>query len=304
MDNELAKTFGEDFAQGYEQEVQKRQRQREEVSDEDMAAIASQAINGNKITPENPVFQYTTDEGITHDVALVEFPDPQSQPIWSYMNELDSGAVSIPFDYMSNWISCLFNDSDHLKKCEPGEMYIIVGEMDQWETDGGEINDQFSPARGLMSLEEARSMADESMEDDGFTDESEPEFEEVEERGGVDDTTDPEPNTSDTTDESGVESDPSPSLDPTLDPDDEPEHTEPSLPVNEITEKVEDVADQEPVVWELTADDQDRLAKLGRVISNQLDIEYSEAVKDEVLAIIEDNRDDDEEDDDESSLFG
>jgi len=74
--------------------------------------------------------------------------------------------------------------------------------------------------------------------------------------------------------------------------------------VNDIREKVEDVADQEPVVWELTADDQDRLAKLGRVISNQLDIEYSEAVKDEVLAIIEDNRDDDEEDDDESSLFG
>ena len=306
MSDELAKTFGEDFAQSYQQEVEKRRRQREEVSDEVMADIVSQAINGNKITPENPVFQYTTDEGITHDVALVTFPDPQSKPIWSYMNELDSGAVSIPFDYMDDWISCLFNDSNMLQDCDPGEMYLLAGEMDQWETDSGEINDQFSPVRGVVSLEEAREMADESMEQQGFSDsgeepepEEEPEVgaieEEVAEEAAVEEEQEPEPD---------AESSSTPSLDLNDSGDDSGDLGVDDETYSSIANKVEGLAESEPEVWNVTEDDSDRINKLVKVICNQLDLADEDSVRSVALDRIEEGPQEDDDSDDEDSLFG
>lgn len=155
---DLEETFGDSFVQEFEQERQRRRQERERASEEAKDAIAEKIVSGEEFTGTDPMLQYTAESGITHDVLLMTLPDPDGG-VWKHMNELDSGAVTLPMDYLGEWMSCLFNDPDEVKEMQSGHEYIIIGNLDQWEDDKGQMRDQVSPVRGVMTLDEVKKRA-------------------------------------------------------------------------------------------------------------------------------------------------
>lgn len=152
---DLEETFGDSFVQEFDQERQRRRQERERASEEAKDAIAEKIVSGEEFTGTDPMIQYTAESGITHDVLLMTLPDPESG-IWQHLNELDSGAVTLPMDYLGEWMSCLFNDPDEVKQMQAGHEYVIIGNLDQWEDDKGQMRDQVSPVRGVMTLDEVK----------------------------------------------------------------------------------------------------------------------------------------------------
>lgn len=295
----LEETFGEDFVQEYKQEIAKRREERQKLTDEAAYGIANLAINEEKFKEgETPHFKFTTENDVTHDVFLMQLPDmKEGDHIFNYANTLEqSGARTCPLDYMGEWWSCLFNDPEELQEMQPGEHYIVVGEHDIWTDDDGNEHDQVSPVRGVMTLHEAKEMADEyldgavneggsSGEED--TEEEEDQQEEEEEQ-----------------EEDGDSSDSGGGLFGGGGDDDEDDG--PVVDESEVQEQVDALGDDEPAVWELEAGD-DRLEKLVKVICQNLDLSFGDdEIKNKVgqyaLDHIESHGEDDD-DDEEDALF-
>lgn len=156
---DLEDTFGEEFAQNLNQKIAKRRERRYRVDDEMKDLIAHMAVNEEAFHGGEPHFTVSDEEGITHDVLLMDVPDPQSKSFFSMIRQLDSGAVTAPLNYLGEFMSTLWNDPDLVKELEPGQNYVVVGELDQWESDSGEVNDQLQPVRGAMNLEELQQRA-------------------------------------------------------------------------------------------------------------------------------------------------
>lgn len=313
----LEETFGEDFVQDYKQTVAEKRQERNKLQDEAALHIADKAVNQNEFHGGEPHFQYTTESGVTHDVLLMQLPDPDSKAIWSYVNELDSGAITLPLDYLGEWMSCLFNEPDDAKKMEPGEYAIIVGELDTWENDKGEVNEQVSPVRGVLTMKEANELADKALDDSGINEESsdEDESSDTEEEDdsedgedvpsfatGEEDDGDDEDEDDDDDDEDDGGS--------FLGDDDEEEEEDDEPPVNdsEVRTHVESLAENEEEVWELEAGDK-RLKKLVKVICKRCELEDpseedAEYVAEVALDRIEEGpEEEEEEDDEEDALF-
>lgn len=293
----LEDAFGSDFADHVSQRVQERRAEREKISDETAMAIADLAINQGAFEGGDPMFEYTTDEGITHNVLLMQLAEPREGSVWQQANQLDSGAVSIPLDYLGQWIWSIFNDKSMAKKMEPGEWYIVVGNLTQWERDDGSSQDQFSPVRGVLSLEEAKSLANEAMEgessastEDVIPTDDEPEEDEEDDSvkesifGGEEEEEDPEEEEPEQEDFSDVD-----------------------VTYEEVANTVEDLADQEPEVWEVTPEHSE-FDTFMQVLCEKLGLDYSEervrkAVANMALDRINEGQKDDDEDDEESKLF-
>lgn len=156
----LEDVFGESFAEQFEKEREKRINARNQVDGQTMAGIAYKIVEEDALDPKEPQFTFTDDNGVAHDVLLMTVPDPDDKPVWSYMNELNTGAVSLPLDYMGEWMSVLFNEKDMVADINQGDDVIVVGNLDQWTPEGSdEPQDQISPARGLMLLDELEEHA-------------------------------------------------------------------------------------------------------------------------------------------------
>jgi len=301
----LEDTFGEDFVKNYQQKIAERREQRNSVRDKDKLEIANLAVNEGKLQGDEPHFTYTTEDGIVHDVLLMQLPNPDSKHIFTYTNDLDSGAVTCPLSYLGEWMSCLFNDPDELKAMEPGENYVLIGNMDTWTNDKGEENDQLSPVRGVMTLDETKKLADQYLGDSSINEpEQEEPDEDMPEFAGGD--SDEEEESDDSDDGEGLFGD--------MDGDDgEDEEDDSSYTVDTIRDNVDALGSEEPAVWEVEEGDP-RLDKLAEVVAtrdDQFDASDDndvETVKQEVLLYIreqnEEGEDEEEEDDDEDALFG
>lgn len=190
----LENTFGSDFAQKYKSKKQSRQQSRRELPEEDRKKVADMAVNQNGFGEGDPMFDYVDQNGTTHRVMLMELPNMEDKSIFSYARTLDSGAVSIPFDYLGDWISCLFNPNiaDHhgyieedmseaqrvkalkrfLGDIPEGGHVVIAGNHEEYvPDDGGDPRDNLSPVTYLWTLEELNEMAEGEMEDQGFGEE-------------------------------------------------------------------------------------------------------------------------------------
>lgn len=258
---DLEDTFGQEFARHVEQKTQERRQEREKIGDESRRAIADLAINQGGFHEGEPTFEYTSENGITHNVLLMKLAEPREGSVWQMARKLESGAVSVPLEYLGEWVWSIFNDPEEAKKMEEGEWYIVVGNLGQYEPeDGGPPRDQLTPVRGVISLEEAKSMADSSMEDEGFDESA------AEEPEG---TPEPEPEPEDTpTPSFGGDAEDEEEEDegakgglfgssPSKE-EEEPEE-EPAIDTtySEVANVVEDLADEEPEVWEVTTDHPD-----------------------------------------------
>lgn len=304
MTKDLESTFGKEFAEEYEEQVQQRRREREEVDDKSLIAIADKAINQSAFKGDKePHFMFTTDSGIDHDVLLMSLPDPDNEPIWNRVNKLDSGAVTCPLDYMGQWMSCLFNNPDHLRKLEPGDYGIIVGKMDTWEDEESEkVYDQVSPVRGVITLEEAEELAKKSLDD---SDINESEQEEI-----------PETTEDEDEDEEEEEDTSSSSIFSSSDDDEEEEEQSIDTPdYSDVANEVEELAVNDEQVWEIDEGDE-RLDVLAAVVASRLDLirdrDDVDSLDDEILDSIrkdclerieEEVEGDKEEDDEEDQLF-
>lgn len=282
----LEDTFGSDFVEDYEQKIAQRREERRSVTDEVKKEVAHLAVNENKFESGDPRFSMTTENDVEHDVYLMQLPEIEGKSIFGYVNELETGAVTCPLDYMDEWWSCLFNDPEVLKSMNPGEHYIIIGNHDTYENNKGEVKDQISPVRGVLTLEEAKEYAKERLEGDVNDSPSE-------------DTSEDDSEEDDSSDDgfSGFG-----------DEEEEEDDTDDSVSVDEddVEEVIEALAEKEPEVWEVTEDDSDRVKKLTKVICNKLDMEFDDdAVFEEVsstaLEVIDNHG---EEDDEEEDIFG
>jgi len=306
-DQELENTFGSDFASGVEEKIRQRQREREKVSEEDRAEIAHLAINENKFKDEEPTFTFKSDSAVTHDVLLMQVPNPNNKHAFTMVNELDSGAVTMPLNYLGEFMSCLFNDQDELKKLDEGDWAIVIGQMDQWEDDKGKLHDQVSPVRGVITLDEAREYADGHLSGDGTSDPDSG----TDDSSSEDDSGEDMPDfaTSDDGDEEEEEEEDDGSgsfLGGGDDEDEEEEDDTPDVEYDEVAPVVETLSQKDDAVWELEEGD-DRLDKLTQIITKQLELEETEevfeAVQSHALDRIAEEQEDEEDEEEEDALF-
>lgn len=292
---QLEDTFGEEFADHVQQRTQERRAERERLSEDTKRRIAHLVINEGKFGEGDPMFSYTSEEGVQHDVLLMELADPASGSVWSQVNELESGAVSVPLEYLGQWIWSIFNDPSMAKQMEEDEYYIVAGRLSEWERDDGTTQDQFSPVRGIIGLEEAKELAAEALEEEGFThpevdDISEPEEEqepEEEETGGLFGGREPS------------------------DEEEEEEDEDETIPAtySEVANVVEELGEEEPEVWEVTAEHSE-LDTLLLVVCDRLDgVDYEngshlEQVKEIVLERVGEGPPSEEEETETDRLFG
>jgi len=292
----LKDTFGEDFAEQVEQKIQKRREQRERIDEESKKKIADMAVNQGYFHDGDPTFDYTDDEGITHDVMLMQLAEPREGSVWNQVRRMDSGGISVPLDYLGEWVWSIFNDESMAKKMDEGEWYIVAGNLTTWEPDDGEPQDQFSPVRGVISMEEAKELASDSMEEEGFGSASSEDTSE--------DTTEDEPGTEDDgSSEGSLFSDDG-------DSEEEEEKDAPYIEANaeDVYNIVESLAEEEGEVWDVH-EDHDEFPTLLMVVCDKLGVDYEEEqARDEVAELVlerveMENEEDDEEEEEEDSLF-
>lgn len=304
---DLENTFGSEFAEQYKQEIAKRREERQKVTDEVRAEVAHLAVNEGKFKDGDPNFSITTEADVTHDVLLMQLPQLEGKSVFGYASELDSGAVTCPLDYMGEWMSCLFNDPDDLKRMEEGEHYVIIGNLDQWENDQGQLQDQVSPVRGVLSLEEAKELGDAYLDGDIPDSDGEDKEEESDDSDGIfgdDDSSDDEEEEEEGGNGGG-------GLDGFLSEEDEEEEDGPDVDYDDVSGVVEVLADKDEVVWDLEEGD-DRVEKVVNITVKQLELDeddeaVEDAVRDHVLNRIsegpEAEAEEEEEEDEEDKMF-
>lgn len=330
MNEKLANTFGEDFAENYQKKVQQKRQSRNQLSAEDKAIVADKAVNQGALDDGEPMFDYTDTNGVVHRVMLMEFPDLENGTVYSYANELSTGAVSIPFDYLGEWISCLFNEGkEAVAEFEEGDPYLMVGQHGTWENDSGEENEQLSPVTAAMTLEEVNELANRSLEEEGFSGADEDDIEEETVDQVIDDSPDEDEEDSSDDEEPAIGEDDDDEEEEDdggfLDDDDEDEEEEETedfeyegFDPDEIKEKVESLAGKDERVWDAERDSA-WSEKIANVIVNGTDYEDAEKVEELAMTYIVDGEDalydlfddgeeeaDDEEDEDDEDelLFG
>lgn len=282
----LEDAFGEDFVEEYEKTIAEKRAERRQVSEDTMKEIAHKAINQDKFKEGEPQFQHVTESDVTHDVLLMQLPSIEGSSVFQYADELDTGAVTCPLDYMGEWMNCLFNDADDLKEMEEGEHYIVIGELSTWTPDDGqgEPQDQMSPVRGVLTLDEAKEYAEQSI---GAEVNETPVEESTEEDDEEDDSSE---------DDTSFLGD---------DDEGEDEDDETAVEYDDVAGVVEALAEQEEEVWEVSEDDPERLNKLVNVVCGRLDIgnEHSDVVEEYALQRLDEEREDEEEEGGEEDLM-
>lgn len=295
--SKLEETFGETFAQEYKQTEQQRRQELEKVSPETKRKVAEALVASDDFSGSDPHMTFESDSGVTHDVLLMTLPEVEDGTIFQYRNELSTGAVSIPMDYIGSdgWMSVLFNDKEMVKGMTEGQQYVIIGNLDQWEKDDGEMEDQVSPARGVLTLEEveeyAQSEASQEVNEEEPSSFNETEAEEEE-----------------TETEDGEEDDEDSSFSTSFGDDEEEEDEGIGAPSDDtIHGIIDELAEQKPEVAELTADDGEELEEVATYIMQQegydeYDDEVAQSIIDTVLDYV--TEDEEEEEDDDGGLLG
>lgn len=318
---DLEDAFGEDFAEGVQETIAEKRRERNRVTEEQKKEIAQIAINENKFNPEEPRFQYTTDNGITHNVLLMQVPDMENRTVWEYLSEPWEGAAKLPLDYLGEWMSCTFPDKNDVKVLDTGEWYIVIGGIDIYTTDEGEERENVYPVRGVVSLEDAKEWAQEGLEDEGFpaeeessgteetTTEAESESEPPVEDFAGDESEEPEQEQQEESDApvfdqdeeededtqtQEEEDDDDEELFSSDEEEDEEEDEEGQAPYFQVKEEVEKLAEQNEEVWDVEPDTE-RMDRVVEVLQKKLGWDDEDAIRGKAERVIKKHNEEDEE---------
>lgn len=313
--SDLEDVFGEDFAQHVREKTAERRQERNRVSDEQLVAIAQLAINEGKFEEGDPQFQYTTENGITHDVLLMQLPDPDNSEVWQHLEEPWEGAARIPLEYLGEWYWSTFPNKKDLAKLDQGDYTIVVGSVEENEGDDGSIYKNIYPVRGLITLDEAQELAENYEPDSDFDEESDDmdfaEPDEEEEDTEEDEEKDDDSSSGELTFDSSSSSSSSGGLSNLVgdnEEEEDEEEEEEAVPYEEIAGKVEELAEaqddnEEPQVYEIEEGTPEH-KKFTEIVCNNIGLEVSDAAADVVIDVIDEHREDEEEDDDDmNKLF-
>lgn len=317
---DLEDVFGEDFAQHVQERTAERRQERNRLTEKQMAEVASLAINEGKFEEGDPQFTYTTENGITHNVMLVQVPDPDNGEVWEHLSEPWDGAARLPLEYLGQWYWSTFPDKKDVAKLSQGDHAIVAGGIEESEGDNGEKYYSIYPVRGILTLDEAQEYAqsgdidEEFGDDDTEEEESEPE---------------PEPEPEETTTEDSGDTDDDDGLDFSGDSDDGgsggldglvgdeeeeddeeeagEEDEEPPVPYDEVAGLVEQMADkqdpdEEPQVYEIE-EGSEHHKRLTEVVCENLELNNEEGAAKVIMDVIDEHRDDDEDEDETNKLF-
>ena len=333
--SDLEDVFGEDFADHVKQRTAERRQERNRITKEQLKDICSRAINEGEFSADkgDPRFTYTTENGITHEVLLMQVPDPEGREIWQHLSEPWDGAARLPLDYLGQWYWSVFPEKKDVSKVSQGDHVIVAGDVSEDEGDNGEVYYNVYPVRGIATLDKAKEYADEVIEEGGFSDDNEPEVEDVTSESSSEPDTTPETeppeqeqqeqeeveesDSSDDNDELSFDSSSSSSSSSTGglkgmleeenggDVDDGIEN----VPYEDVAHVVERLAekqdeDEEPHVYEIEEGSMHH-QRLTQVVINQideLDNDMEDDVKEVVIDVIKGHRDveDEEEEEDET----
>jgi len=83
MSNELSEVFGEDLASNVESKIAERREERNSVTDEQLRDICDLAVNEGKFEDGEPMFTFTTENNVTHNVLLMQVPTREKEPCGS-----------------------------------------------------------------------------------------------------------------------------------------------------------------------------------------------------------------------------
>ena len=315
---DLDDVFGEEFAQHVQEKTAERRQERNRLTEEQMAEVAHLAINEGKFEEGDPQFTYTTDNGITHNILLMEVPDPEGGEVWEHLSEPWEGAARLPLSYLGEWFWSTFPEKKDVASLEQGDHCIIAGAIEESEGDDGQIYKSIYPVRGVMTLDKAQEMAGKFEGDADFEEESDPDDDFAEDTSEVEEDEEEEESESESEGGLAFDSDSDDSsgggLDGLMGDDDtdeeettEEEETEEDTPVpyEDIAAKVETLADDQdpnesPQVYEIE-EGSEHHQRLSVVVANQLDIEDEEAVADVVIDVIDGHRDDEEEEEEDET---
>jgi hypothetical protein len=327
-EDQLEAVFGEEFSSKIQQRTAERRQERNRVTDEQLMAICARAIHGDEFDPDegDPMFTYTTDNGLSHNVLLMQVPDPQGREIWENLSEPWEGAARLPLEYLGEWYWSTFPQKQDVAKLSQGDWVIVVGNIEEQEGDEGEIYKNIYPVRGIATLDEAQEYAqqaeqtefsedsDEAEEEPEEEDEEEDEVEEDAESTKPDMFADDEEGEDDDTSssESSSESSGASGMAALVDQEGEQEDSEP-VPYDKIAAKLEEMAevqddDEEPQLWEIEEGTKNH-QRITQVVINQLDdLDDSDlqATAEVVIDVVEghrSNNDEEEEEDDDAKLF-
>lgn len=324
---DLEETFGEEFAENIKQKTAERRQERNRVTQKQLAEICAEAINENRFDDGEPQFNWTTENGVTHTVLLVQVPDPDGGEVWEHLSEPWDGAARLPLEYLGEWYWSTFPQKDDLKPLEQGDWAIVVGSIEENEGDDGDVFRNIYPVRGIATLAEAKECAEEAMSEEGFSksdddeekapepddfagsgeEDEEPEEEEETDDSPFDDDDDEEEEEEESS--SGGSGGGLKALAGGDDDEEEEEDDDDPVDYDEVAGFIEDLAekqdeDEEPQIMELEEGD-DQLQKLVQITVSQTGEENEEGVLDVILDVIEGHRDEEEEEeDDDDDLEG
>lgn len=342
-ENELEDVFGEDLASQVRQKTAERRQERNRLTDQQLAKIAVEAVNNNKFKGGDPMFQYTTENNVSHTVLLMQVPELNNGTVWEYLSEPWEGAASLPLDYLGEWMRCTFPEKNDLKKIDAGDWVMVVGEIDEYEKDNGEIVESVYPVRGILTLDEVKEYAQQALQDEGFSpseeeEEPEPEPEQEEEaEPEKEEEESPEPTEAEPVEESEPEEEPeeesssdaSSSKPDWMDDDESSSDSSSSsgsgldglMEESGATEEEESEEEEQPpvpyddianLVEELgdqepkvweVTEGDDRLDRLVEVVTTKLDLDNEEATREVIIEVIEEHNGDDEEEEEMDKLF-
>lgn len=316
--SELEDVFGEEFAQHVQEKTAERRQERNRLTDEQMAEVAHLSISEGKFEEGDPQFTYTTDNGITHNILLMQVPDPDGGEVWEHLSEPWDGAARLPLEYLGQWYWSTFPEKKDVAELEQGQHVIVAGSIEEDEGDNGEMYYSIYPVRGVLSLNDAQELASKYEGDADFEEEEDPD-EDFTDDSEQEETTSEEEET-DSSDGGGLDFDSdgdgdsgSGGLDGLMgdDDDDEPEEEEVDdedeqpVPYEDIAAKVEELEesqdpDEEPQVLEIE-EGSEHLSRLASVVAGQLELDDEDAVAGVVIDVIQAHRDDEEEEEEDET---
>jgi len=308
MSDELTEVFGEDLAKNVQSKIAERREERNSVTDEQLQEICALAINENRFKDGDPQFTYTTENNVNHNVLLMQVPDPNNGTVWEYLDEPWDGAASLPLDYLGEWMNVTFPDKNKLADADldPESWFILIGEINTYDAQDGTEKESLL-AREIVSIFDAREIAEQALEGEGFTKSEDEDPVQEQEPEPPEPDPDTEEKESDGSDDE-EESDSGGGLGGLLDDgedEDEEEEPEADIDYDEVEGVVNVLADKDEQVWEVDVHDPDdeRSDKLTQIVAKEIDEDDTEAVRDVVAEVIESETEDDDDDDMTDSLF-
>jgi hypothetical protein len=178
----IEEVYGEEVVENIKQKKAERYDQKNSISDEEFAEVCRISVEEGKFAEGTPHFQFTGEDGVTHDVIIAELVDPQDGEPWDYLDEPWEGAANLPLEYLTEWYWSTFpRGEEQVQKLNKEEEFLVVGKVEEVEADRDETEEEdgedsefegddvwrrISPVRRIIPVSEVPQWVEKAKSDD------------------------------------------------------------------------------------------------------------------------------------------